>query len=442
MPADIERLWADLQHRWPENMLEPSLTRIASVVDLLGGPQHSFPVIHITGTNGKTSTARMMESLLRASGLRTGLFTSPHLIDPAERIRVDGEPIDAETMLAAWADIQPYVEVVDAQSIADGGPAMSFFEVMTALAFAVFADAPVDVAVIEVGMGGEWDATNVADGQVAVLTPVDLDHQRYLGDDVRDIAAEKVGIIKADARVVTAHQTDDVAHVIGDRCRDVHATLQIEGVDFSLDSRAPAVGGQLLTMRIGSSIYADVFIPLFGEHQAHNALLALAAVSQLLGDVAADVVEEGFRTTSSPGRLQILRRNPAVVVDAAHNPHGLEHAFAAIREAVDPDPLIVIFGVLDDKDVLGMMRIIAAHASAVVIVEPQSTRALPAADVSALAIDELGADRVWVAESLLDAIDRAVGLAEVDRAYGGGAVLITGSVVLVGDALRMMESRP
>lgn len=438
MPDDLDTLWSDLQNRWPENILEPSLTRIASVVELLGDPQRAFPVIHITGTNGKSSTARMIESILRAAGLRTGLFTSPHLLSPAERILIDGEPIGDEQVLALWADIRPYVEIVDARSIADGGPALSFFEAMTALAYAAFADAPVDVAVIEVGMGGEWDATNVADGTVAVITPIDLDHMEYLGDNTRDIAAEKSGIIKQDSQAVIAQQDEDAREILADRCAAVNAVAVWEGSDFFVVERAQAVGGQLLSLRVEDQIYSDIFLPLFGEHQARNAALALAATHAFLGSVPADVAEEGFGRVTSPGRLQVMRRNPTVVIDAAHNPHGIAAALAAVGESMGFDPLIVVFGALADKDVTGMLRVIGESAQSVVLWPPNSPRAMPMEQLAELAIAELGVDRVWVADSPADAIDRAVTLAEADQAYGGGGVLITGSVVLIADALRLL----
>jgi dihydrofolate synthase / folylpolyglutamate synthase len=438
VPDNIDALWADLQNRWPENILEPSLTRIASVVELLGDPQRAVPIIHITGTNGKTSTARMTESLLRAAGLRTGLFTSPHLMSPAERIQIDGEPIDDDRVLALWADIRPYVEIVDARSIADGGPALSFFEVMTALAYAAFADAPVDVAVIEVGMGGEWDATSVAHATVAVIAPIDLDHTEYLGDSVRDIAVEKAGIIKPDCRAVIARQDQVVQEILAGRCVAVNAVPSWEGAEFEVVERAQAVGGQLIALRVDTQVFTDIFLPLFGAHQAHNAALALAAVHAFLGPVPADVVEEGFAAVTSPGRLQVMRRNPTVVVDTAHNPHGIAAVLAAVGESMGFDPLIVVFGALEDKDVVGMLRLIGEAAQSVILWRPQSPRAMALDQLTELAIAELGSERVWVADSPADAIDRAVTLAEAEQAYGGGGVLITGSVVLVADALRLL----
>ena len=228
--ARLPALLTDLKARWPENRIEPSLARIASVVELLGDPQRTYPVIHVTGTNGKTSTARMIEALLRAVGLRTGLFTSPHLLDPRERICFDGQPISAGRFLRTWDDIAPFVELVDARSVADGGIPLSFFEVMTAMAYAAFADAPVDVAIVEVGMGGAWDATNVADGMVAVVTPIDIDHVEYLGETIALIAREKAGIIKADAFAVLARQELPAAEALLARSVEMNATVAREGL--------------------------------------------------------------------------------------------------------------------------------------------------------------------------------------------------------------------
>lgn len=436
----MRQLWAELEQRWPESVIEPSLVRIASVVELLGDPQRAFRVIHVTGTNGKTSTARMIEALLRAQGLRTGLFTSPHLLDPSERICLDGEPITHDALLRTWREIEPMVAVVDAQSIADGGPALSFFEVMTALAYATFADAPVDVAVVEVGMGGTWDATSVATADVAVITPIDLDHQEYLGDDVRDIAREKSGIIAADGIAVIAEQSPDVTEILLERCSDVHAQPVLAGVDFAVESHVLAVGGQLVDLRAGAHGYTDVFLPLFGQHQAQNAATALAAVTSFLGGraLAADAVEGGFGAVTSPGRLEVVRRNPTIVVDTAHNPHGMRATMRAVDEAFTFTSVVALFGVLDDKDAIGMLQALADSVSAIVLTQPSSRRARSVEDLTELATEILGPERVWISESLADGIDRAVTLSEEQDPYGGAGVLITGSVVLVGEALRLL----
>ena len=434
-------LWALLEARWPENRIEPTLARIAALTDLLGHPQAAYPVIHITGTNGKSSTARMVESLLRSFGLRTGLFTSPHLTDARERICFDGEPISAERLLATWEEIAPYVAVVDANSAADGGVPLSYFEVLTALAFAAFADAPVDVAVVEVGLGGGWDSTNVADGVVAVIAPVGLDHSDYLGDSIAGIAREKAGIIKPGAIAVMAEQELVAAEAILERAVEVDAVVAREGLEFGVVGRGLAVGGQVLNLKGLNAQYDEVFLPLFGEHQAHNAALALAAVEALLGGVGpldADLVRAGFATATSPGRLEVVRRSPTIMVDAAHNPHGAQALARAIADSFDFTSLVGVVGVLADKDAAGVLAALEPCLDRVVVTEPSSPRALPADDLAALAEEVFGADRVFVEPDLPDALDRATALAEESGEYGGSGILVTGSVVLVGDVRRML----
>lgn len=450
---DLAALWSTLERRWPENVIEPTLARIAALTDLLGTPQSAYPVIHVTGTNGKTSTARMIESLLRAYGLRTGLFTSPHLVDARERICLDGEPISAERLLAIWSEIEPYVGVVDANSAADGGAPLSYFEVMTALAFAAFADAPVDVAIVEVGLGGGWDSTNVAHGVVSVITPIGLDHLDYLGDTIEEIAREKAGIIKpgaphaerpdgsrAGSIAVLAQQDVSVAEVLLERSVEVDASVVREGLEFGVLARAMAVGGQVVVLRGLAAEYDDVFLPLFGEHQAHNAAVALAAAQAFLGGVGAldaDVVREGFATVTSPGRLEVLRRGPSVVVDAAHNPHGAQALARALEDSFDFTHLVGVVGVLSDKDALGILAALEPVLDQVVVTAPQSGRALSAEDLGAVAAEVFSDDRVFIEPELSDALDRALALAEESGEYGGG-VLVTGSVVLVGDARRLL----
>ncbi len=439
-----EELIGQLSARWPESRIEPSLDRIAALVELLGDPQRSVPVIHVTGTNGKTSTARMIESLLRAHGLRTGLFTSPHLLDPRERICLDGEPVTEERFASTWEDIKAYVEIVDARSIGAGGPALSFFEVMTALAFAAFADAPVDVAIVEVGMGGAWDATNVADGQVAVITPIGMDHAEYLGATVEQIAAEKAGIIKDGATVVIAEQEPVVAEILLARCVERDATAVREGLEFGVAARDIAIGGQMLALQGRLDLYPEVFIQLFGEHQAQNAAVALAAVEAFLAGpdgLDAETVREGFLRARSPGRLEIVRRSPTVIVDAAHNPHGARALAGALNDSFDFATLVGVIGVMGDKDALGLLISLEGVLDSVVVTAPVSPRAMPVEDLAVLAADVFGEERVWVEHALPEAIDRAVTLAEEVNDYGGAGVLVTGSVVLVGEAKRLLGRR-
>ena len=429
--ADVVR---ELTSRWPEHRVAPSLGRIAALTELLGDPQRSYPVIHLTGTNGKGSTAAMIESLLRAAGLRTGRFTSPHLTSLTERITIDGEPIADDRFDETWDELAPYVAVVDEQQI--DGVVCTFFEIMTAMAFAAFADAPVDVAVVEVGLGGTWDATNVADAGVAVITPIDLDHTHLLGSTVAEIAREKAGIIKPGAHVILAGQSLEAAQVLLERCAEVGALPQREGIDFGVLGRQLAVDGQLVRLNGAEGAVEDVFVPLHGAHQASNAAVALAAVEAFLGLKALnhDVVREGFAQVSVPGRLEVVRRSPAVLLDAAHNPHGAAAAVAALTEAFDLSPLVGVLGVMADKDVRGLLETFEPVLNSVIVTQvSSSSRGMPAAELGELAAEVFGAERVMVAPRLDDALEVAVGLAEGEGS-GSPGVLVSGSVVLVGEA--------
>lgn len=439
--VDLPQLWAELESRWPESIIDPSLTRIVSVMELLGDPQRAYPVIQVAGTNGKTSTARMIESVLRAYGLRTGLFTSPHLVDARERIRLDGEPVTAERLVDTWNDIEPYVRLVDKNSTDAGGVPLSYFEVFTSLAYAAFADAPVDVAVIEVGMGGTWDATSVAAASVAVITPIGMDHAEYLGDTIEQIAGEKAGIIAPGCIAVTSCQTDDARPVIVTRASELDVPLKIETEDFGLLSRDVAVGGQLVSMRGLRGDYDEVFVPFFGEHQASNACLALAAVEAFLGSgdeaLDVDIVREGFASADSSGRLHAVRLDPTVLVDSAHNPHGARALAAAIHDSFTFDRLIGVVGLLSDKDAHGVLEALEPVLDELIVTTPASPRALPADDLAAVAENYFSGKDVVVEDELLDAVDRAMGIADADGDVGGSGVLVTGSVVLVGDVLRL-----
>ncbi|GAA3614108.1 bifunctional folylpolyglutamate synthase/dihydrofolate synthase [Microlunatus ginsengisoli] len=427
-----------LTGRWPEHRVAPSLGRIRALTELLGDPQHAYPVIHLTGTNGKGSTAAMIESLLRATGLRTGRFTSPHLSSINERITIDGEPISDRRFDELWRELEPYVEIVDAQQI--DGVAMTFFEIITGMAFAAFADAPVDVAVLEVGLGGTWDATNVADGTVAVVTPIDLDHTHLLGETLAEIAAEKAGIIKPGAHAVLAGQPVEAAEVLLARCTEVGALVHLEGVDFGLIERRLGVGGQLLRLNGAEGPVDEVFLPLYGAHQAANAAQALAAVEAFLGMKALgeDTVRGGFAAVEFPGRLELVRRSPSVVLDAAHNPHGARATAAAIVEAYDFNPLIGVLGVMADKDVDGLLRTYEPVLDRVVLTQVASTsRGMPAEELGRLAEEIFGPDRITVVSRLDEALEEAVAQADAEGA-GVAGVLVTGSVVLVGEARNLL----
>ncbi|HEX4189349.1 MAG TPA: folylpolyglutamate synthase/dihydrofolate synthase family protein [Marmoricola sp.] len=433
-----------LLSRWPESRLEPTLDRIQAFTELLGEPQASYPVVHLTGTNGKTSTARMIETLIRGLGLRTGRFTSPHLERMNERIVIDGEPLSDEDFISTFNEIAPYTHLVDA----DSDHPLSFFETMVGMAFAAFADAPVDAAVIEVGMGGAWDATNVADGQVAVLTPIAIDHTKYLGSTVAEIAREKVGIIKPGATVISAVQEPDAAAQIVQQAAEVGAIVAREGIEFGVITRVPAVGGQMLSLQGLRGTYDEVFLPLYGAHQAQNAALALAAVEAFVGGdepLAEEVVRDAFAEATSPGRLEIVRRSPSIVLDAAHNPHGAAALVEALDDSFTFDPLIGVVGVMADKDYEEMLGILEPALAHIVCTQNSTPRALAAHELAEVARGIFGQDRVSVQPSLASAIDEAATLAEVGgvfgEAIGSGAVLVTGSVITVGEARSLIRPR-
>jgi dihydrofolate synthase/folylpolyglutamate synthase len=386
----------------------------------------------------------MTDDLLRARGLRTGRFISPHLESMTERITLDGQPLSEEAFVAAYVELAPYLDLVDA----DSAHPLSFFETVVAMAYATFADAPVDVAVVEVGMGGSWDATNVADASVAVITPIAVDHAKYLGDRPEVIAVEKAGIVKPGSRLVTADQSPEVMAVLAERAREVGATLLREGVDFGVVSRTPGVGGQVVTLRSVHAEYPDLFLPLHGAHQAQNAALALAA-AEALGDTAPgeDLVRQAFAEATSPGRLEVVRRGPTILLDAAHNPHGAAAAVEAVRDAFTFDPLVGVLGAMGDKDVEGVLAELEPLLSEVVCTQSATVRAMPAEELGEVAADIFGEHRVRVARRLDDALELAVTLAETGGALGesigSGGVLVTGSVVLVGEARGLLDrTRP
>jgi dihydrofolate synthase/folylpolyglutamate synthase len=445
LATTFEEVEDALLSRWPETRLEPSLDRIRAFVELLGEPQAGYPVIHLTGTNGKTSTSRMIDTLLRALDLRTGRFTSPHVERMTERISIDGEPLTDDEFVSAFNDIAPYTHIVD------GGQEhpLSFFETVVAMAYAAFADAPVDVAVVEVGMGGSWDATNVADAAVAVVLPVAVDHAAYLGTTPADIAVEKAGIIKPGSIAVLADQSPEVAEVLLERIAEVGATAVREGIDFGVAARTPAVGGQMLSLQGLNARYDDVFLPLYGAHQAQNAAIALATVEAFAahGEQTLDeaVVRAAFAQVTSPGRLEIVRRSPTVVLDAAHNPHGAEALGAALEDSFTFNPLIGVVGVMADKDQEQLLVALEPHLAHVVCTQNSTDRALPAEELAVVAREVFGEDRVSVTPKLGEAIEAAATLAEAGAAFGdglgSGAVLVTGSVVTVGEARSLLVRR-
>jgi len=432
--AVYEKLLSRAGERW----VQPRKERTARVLELLDDPQKTYRVVHITGTNGKTSTARMIESLLRAHGLRTGLFTSPHLKRFTERIMIDGEPIADAAVADAWEEIEPFISIVDAELEAAGDAPLTFFELLTVLAFVAASDAPVDVLVLEVGMGGSWDSTNTADGDVAVFTPIDLDHSERLGDTIAKIAEVKAGIIKPGAAVVSAQQPAEAADVLRRVAAEQDATIAFEGEQFGLAAQKLAVGGQLITVKGVAGEYADEYLPLYGAHQGHNAALAVAAVESLIGGgsqrIAGDILADGLQSATSPGRLQLVGIAPTVVVDAAHNPHGAAALAQSLGDSFDFDEWGLVLGVLGDKDAEGILDRLLPAVTEVFTTAPESERA---ADADALAdLVEARDRRASVHPSLADAADAA---REWAAASDRRAVVIAGSIVLAGEALLLAE---
>ncbi|AZM46056.1 dihydrofolate synthase [Streptomyces sp. WAC 06738] len=459
VPADPEvaralrEAEAELLARWPETRIDPSLERIQALLDILGEPQRAYPSIHLTGTNGKSSTARMIEALLVACDLRTGRFTSPHLQSITERIGLDGTPIDAERFVETYRELKPYAELVDARQ----EHPLSFFEMLTAMAFAAFAEAPVDVAVVEVGLGGTWDSTNVIDASVAVVTPIAVDHSRLLGDTPGAIAADKAGIVKKTATppgggtgtvVIMAQQPVDAAQVILKRAVEMDATVAREGMEFGVLSREVAVGGQLLTLRGLGGEYPEVFLPLHGEHMAHNAAVALAAVEAFFGvgseharSLDADTVRRAFAAVTSPGRLEVVRTSPTVILDAAHNPAGALATAAGVQEAFGFSRLVGVVGTSREKDVRGVLEAFEPIFSEVVITRNSTTRAMDPDELAAIAVEVFGSERVQVEPRLDDALEAAITLAEEEDEYAGAGVLVTGSVITAGEARLLLGAK-
>jgi dihydrofolate synthase/folylpolyglutamate synthase len=434
-PDDQERIDAiekALLARWPENRIAPTLERIAALVDILGSPQLTYPTIHVGGTNGKTTTARMIDALLFEMGLRTGRFTSPHLESYLERICINGQPIDAKELIFSFNDVSPYFDLMDSKF---DNP-ISFFEAITTLAFAAFAEHPIDVGVIEVGMGGQWDATNVVDADVSVITPIGLDHMEYLGNTITEIAATKAGIIKEQGFVVLAQQTPEAAVELLRRAAEVGADVAREGLEYSIDSRAIAVGGQLISITGLRGHYDDIFLPLHGKHQASNAAAALIAVEAFFGeqDLDIDAVRAGFANVTSPGRCEVIHRDPTIILDAAHNPHGAKAIAETMQSEFTFDDVTGIVALMADKDALGILQALEPIMNQIIVTTNSSERSMKVAELTKLATQVFGADRVFAEDTLQAAIDRAIKDALRPLSDESLAILITGSVVTVGEA--------
>ena len=437
--ARIDAIEAALLKRWPENRIEPTLERIAALVDILGSPQLTYPTIHIGGTNGKTSTSRMVDSLLFEMGLRTGRFTSPHLESFLERIAINGQPIAASEAIFSFNDIAAYLDLMDEKF----DHPISFFEAITALAFVAFAEHPIDVGVIEVGMGGQWDATNVVDADVSVIMPIGLDHTEYLGETLAEIAQTKAGIIKENGFVVMAQQEPESAVQLLKQAAAMGADVAREGVEYSVLSRAIAVGGQLVTIQGIKQIYADIFIPLHGKHQASNAAAALVAVEAFFGEQDLDIeaVRAGFANVKSPGRCEVLHRDPTIIIDAAHNPHGAAALAETIETEFTFDEVIGIFAPMGDKDVRGILLELEQVMDSIIVTANSSPRAMQISELELLAAEIFGSHRTFSAPTLADAIDKAVKDSVRPLSEDTIGILITGSVVSVGESRTIVRKK-
>jgi dihydrofolate synthase/folylpolyglutamate synthase len=424
--------------RWPEAKIDPTLDRIAALTDALGSPQMSYPTIHIGGTNGKTTTSRMIDALMRKLDYRTGRFTSPHLDSVLERISIKGEPISAEGFIATYNDIALYLDLIDSRQ---PNP-LSYFEVLTAMAFVAFAEFPVDIGIIEVGMGGEWDSTNVVTPAVSVITPIGVDHASYLGNTIEEIAKTKAGIIKPESHVVLAAQEPAVAKILLERVALKSAIPYREGVEFAVTKRDIAIGGQVVTIQGVHGEYKDVFIPLYGAHQASNAAIAIASVEAFVGQKLSDELVSGaFAAVTSPGRFEILQRDPTVIVDAAHNPHGAKALAETIAKEFDFQSVFGVVAILGDKDAAGILRELEPVISRIVVTENTSERALPKEELFKIAESIFGAERTFLESDLQSAITYSMEQATLLNQVSdeANAVLITGSVVTVGEAKRIVK---
>ncbi len=441
-PDDQERIDAiekALLARWPESRIAPSIERIAALVDILGSPQLTYPTIHVGGTNGKTTTSRMIDALLFAHGLRTGRFTSPHLETYLERIAINGQSIDPKELIFSYNDIAAYLDLMDEKF----EHPISFFEAITALAFVAFAEHPIDVGVIEVGMGGQWDATNVVEADVSVIMPIGFDHMEYLGNTLHEIASTKAGIIKENGFIVLAQQEPEAAKELIRKAAEVGADVVREGVEFSVTSRAVAVGGQLLSIQGVNEMYEEIFLPLHGRHQASNAAAALVAVEAFFGDQPLDIdaVRAGFASVASPGRCEVVHRDPTIILDAAHNPHGAKALAETLRSEFNFDEIIAVVGILGDKDATGIFKELEPIVDHVIVTQSSSERAMASSEVEKIALSIFGVDRVFETQDLFQAIDKAISDSVRPLSDATVGVIITGSVVTVGQARSYLRKK-
>jgi len=419
---------ARLDARQPEHMPAPSLDRIRELVTYLDHPELTYPTIHVTGTNGKTTAARVATSVACAHGIATGLFTSPHLLSVTERFHVCGGDITEQEFADEWEHLEPYLELVDGL----GHGEVTYFEAVTGLAFLWLADKPVGLGVFEVGMGGSWDATNPIAGDVAVITPIGMDHVAELGPTLTDIATEKAGIIKTGKVAVVRAQEPEAALVLAARADSVGAHLLHEGPDWEVLDQLMAVGGQSFGLVGLYATYEDLYLPLFGRYAVANAAAGVVAVEALTGKALdEDALRAGLRDARSPGRLEIVGHEPLILLDGAHNPAGAVALAEAMGEFFTWDRLHLVIAVSANKDLDGMLAALAPIADAAYATRNDSVRS---------------GDPVTVAEKLrvlgtptdtMGSVTEALRAARAE-ASPRDAILVTGSLFTVADAMRAL----
>src|SRR5512132_1118922 len=421
---------AELQDRQPEHLPEPDLERIRALATLLADPQLTYPTIHVTGTNGKTTTARLAAAIACAHGLTTGLFTSPHLASVTERFEICGDPMAEEAFGEEFEHLLAYLRTVDERV-----GRVTYFEALTALAYLSFADAPVALGVFEVGMGGTWDATNLVSGDVAVICPIGLDHPE-LGSTIAQVTGEKAGISKQGKVAVVREQEDEALEVIRQRCEEQIATLLLEGRDWELADLTPAVGGQAIAIRGLQATYDDILLPTYGEHAAHSAAAAVVAVETLLErPLDRDAVRLALGGATSPGRLEVAARRPLVILDGAHNPAAARALAEALPDTFTWDRLHLVMGVFADKDLDGILGSLAPLADAGDAAAVESVRARPPHEVADAFFNDTATTEIYT--TVRDALDAAA-----SAASDGDLILVTGSLYTVADARRALLEDP
>ena len=413
--------------RWPENKINPSLSRVEQFLSALGNPENSFKSLHIAGTNGKTSTARMLQNILLELNLRVGLYTSPHLVHPRERIVVDARPVDEQAFNELLVETEVILDLLEQNHLNDK---LTFFEAITALAFEQFSQVPIDVGVIEVGLGGTWDATNVITPEVSVITPISLDHKDYLGDTISEIASEKAGILKANVPAVIAAQKPEAEKVIRNKIAELEIAAFWEGRDFSIANRSLAHGGQVFDVNTPYTKHESIFTHLYGEFQAQNAAVAITAAETFLNqEINHDFVLTAFEKATSPGRIEIIKRNPTVIIDAAHNPAGVAVSRKAIEESFDFSEIILVLGCMKDKDINEMLAELRGFAASVIATQVDSARAIDHRELATLIKQYLPETELLTSEVLPTALEVAIDYAKEKKGRG---IVVLGSVALAG----------